>query len=149
MEKENRIYEASFLLVPFLSEEDLANQVTAIKSNLESLGAISISEDYPKLINLAYTMDRVISNKRQKFNSAFFGWVKFEANPDALKQIKEWFERNENVIRFLTVKTVRENTMSSIKFARKTRKPGATKTEAPVEINKEEIDKQIEALVTA
>ena len=55
------------------------------------------------------------------------------------------------MIRFLIIKTVRENTIATKKFGGSTFKKRTTKKEegeAPVEINKEEIDKEIDALAS-
>jgi hypothetical protein len=57
-----------------------------------------------------------------------------------------------NIIRFLILKTVKENTIASKRFVRgdMRKKPRSAKEESgetAVPINKEEIDKEIDALV--
>ena len=151
---EMNVYEISFNISPFLSEEDLAQEYGKIKENLSKAGAVFISEQYPKQIELAYTMERVISNKKNKFNQAFFGWVKFEITADGLASFEETLKTDENLIRYLIIQTVRENTMAPKKtFVRSgdksVRPAGAVKEEEgeAVEMDKEAVDKKIEELV--
>jgi len=85
---------------------------------------------------------------------AYFGWIKFELEPDSVLQLKENLEQNDSLLRFLIIKTVRENTLVPKKPLAKTgsykkrREPVATKEEkVEKEIDKEAVDKKIEELV--
>ena len=150
------VYEVGYHLVPTIPEENLGEEVTALKDLLADKGASFISDEYPKLMELAYEMTRSIANKKQKFSTAYFGWVKFECSPDQAKVIKELLDKNEKLVRYLLIKTVRENTISQKKFYpkqdNKRRVISKTKdqTEQPQEVeqvNEEVIDKEIDALV--
>ena len=149
---EMNIYEVSFNISPFLSEEVLSQEYSKIKENLSKSGAVLISDQYPKLIELAYTMERVITNKKNKFNQAFFGWVKFEMGPNGLASFEETLKADESMIRYLIIQTVRENTMAPKKtFSRSgeksTRPADAVKPEEEAgEMDKEAVDKKIEEL---
>ena len=151
-EKESRVsvYEVGYIMVPTIAEENLGGEVTSFKDMFLENGASFISDEYPKLIELAYTMSRSINNKRQKFSYGYFGWVKFECNTDQAKVIKEILDKNEKLVRFLFIKTVRENTMS-VKRSYSRQDGGkrrfTPKTEEVEKINEETIDKEIDALV--
>jgi ribosomal protein S6 len=153
MEKETRkdIYEIGYLLVPSITEENLGAEVTSFKDSLVKHDVAFISDEFPKMIELAYEMTRSISNKKQRFSYGYFGWVKFECEPREANIIKDELERNEKLIRFLLIKTVRESTMSprkSFKQDSSKRRPSkAQEVVAPV-INEETIDKEIDALVS-
>ncbi|MSU55158.1 MAG: 30S ribosomal protein S6 [Candidatus Taylorbacteria bacterium] len=112
---ENRIYELGYLVVSSIPEEKLPAEVTIIKDLLETNGAVFVSEESPRLKPLAYQMTKIVGPKHLKFDTAYFGWVKFEMNPVSVEVVKKTLERNDSVIRFILVKTVRENTMSVIK----------------------------------
>jgi ribosomal protein S6 len=148
----DRVYELSVLLVPTLEEGQVPGTFGDIKALLESKGAVFITEDMPKVIELAYEMSRTIENKKTWFGNAYFGWVKFEIDPSVLSEIKETLSRNEKVIRFLTLKTVRENTIASKKgiYSRrrdtKVREDGVE--EPKPEINEAQVDAEIDALVS-
>jgi ribosomal protein S6 len=150
---ENRIYELGFHVVSSIPEEKLPAEVTIIKDLLESNGAVIISEEFPKLRALSYTMTKVVGPKHLKFDTAYFGWVKFEMNPDAVSKIKNSLERNDNIIRFLIVKTVRENTMTAPKPpAFKADSKGVATGEIPknkevTPISEAELDKTIDSLM--
>jgi ribosomal protein S6 len=117
-------------------------------------GVTFISDDYPKMMELAYQMAKTIANKKQKFSYGYFGWVKFEATSQAIISIKNKLDISDSLIRFLIIKTVKENTLSPRRSYGKQegaprRRPVANKEDAtPAEpINEEVIDKEIDALV--
>jgi ribosomal protein S6 len=144
------VYEVGYHMLPTIAEENLGEEVTLFKDKLIENGAIFISDEYPKLIELAYEMSRSINNKKQKFSYGYFGWVKFECDKNQAKIIKSILDKNEKLVRFLMVKTVRENTMS-IKRSYGKQEGGrhhvSSKPKENTEINEETIDKEIEALV--
>ncbi len=134
---EPRVYEVSYLLVPSLREEDLDSQVTAVNQLIEQLGGSHIAGDQPQLIDLAYDMVKVIDNKNYKFSQGYFGWTKFELAPSALAELKAAIEKNPNIIRFLLIATVRDNTIFSKKLSYKSTRRIADEVEgeeAPVEV---------------
>ena len=151
---ENRIYELGFHIVSSIPEEKLATELTAIKDVLETNGAVFVAEEFPKLKHLTYTMTKVVGPNHLKFDSAYFGWVKFEMNPESVAVAKKIFEHSEKILRFLIVKTVRESTLAVIRppvFRSEPKPiPGLdTKKDAPVKspISEAELDKTIDALV--
>lgn len=150
-EKENRIYEVGYLLLPTLAAEDVPREVTAIKDLLEKAGAAVISEEFPKFRALAYGMRKQIGGAIQSFTSAYFGWVKFETEAEKAKEIEAELKRNPNLLRFLLIKTVREETRSVPRAPRPDARP---KREAPAvgvpvstPVSEAELDKSIEKLI--
>jgi ribosomal protein S6 len=152
-EKESRmgIYEVGYIMVPTIAEENIIIEVGDFKDSLTKMGAIFISDEHPKMLELAYEMSRSINNKKQKFSYGYFGWVKFECSTMEAKVIKDMLDKNEKLVRYLLIKTVRESTMSSKRsFGRQdgSRKKVSPKNEEVVEkIDETVIDKEIEALV--
>lgn len=146
-----RIYEVSYLLNPSFEEGDVALEYGNFKELIASLGGEHISDEMPKKISLAYIMSKVIQNKKQNFDEAYFGWFKFAMDPEKVLDLKKKLDLDTKIIRFLIVKTVRENTIATKKFARtdfaKRNTKESGEKEEPVEINKEELDKEIDAMV--
>ncbi len=146
-----RVYELGYLFVPTLSSEEVPALYTAIKDMMASFGGSFISDDMPKLIPLAYPMVKVISNVPSKFDSGYFGWVKFFMDPEKVLELKKKLDLDVSVIRFLILKTVKENTLASKRYVgrdsayRKNVKKDENVEAVP--INKEEIDKEIDAMV--
>jgi ribosomal protein S6 len=106
------IYEVGFNIVPTLDAASLKARVDAIRALVTADGGAVIAEGEAKKIDLAYEMVHVAENKRAKFTSAYFGWIKFEASPAYAKAIAQAMKDDQEVIRFLLVKTVREDTMA-------------------------------------
>lgn len=149
-EVKNSVYEVGYIIVPTIAEENLGGEVTAFKDMLLEQGAVFISDEHPKMMELAYEMSRSIANKKQKFSYGYFGWVKFECTTSQAKVIKDMLDKNEKLVRYLMIKTVRENTMSSKRPYGKTdgvKRRSTPKAEEAGPINEETIDKEIDALV--
>ncbi len=151
-EVKGSVYEVGYIIVPTVSEENLGGEVTAFKDALGEMGAVFVSDEYPKMMELAYEMSRSIANKKQKFSYGYFGWVKFECSTVKARIIKEFLDRNEKFVRYLMIRTVRESTMSSKHSYNKqesTRRHtiSNSKNEEAGQINEEVIDKEIDALV--
>ncbi len=151
---ESRVYELGFHIVPSIAEEKLPAEVTIIKDLLENNGGAVIAEDFPKLKQLSYKMTKVVGAKHLKFDTAYFGWVKFEMDPEVVGKVKIALERNDNVLRFIITKTVRESTLAVIKppTFRSDSKPAGTgeipkNKEIKSPISEAELDKTIEQLI--
>jgi len=148
----SKVYELGYLLVPTIKEEDLGVNYGNLKELVSSFGGEVIADEMPKMINLAYSMQKVTSNVRNKFSTAYFGWTKFTMDSNKVLELKKHLDLDPNFIRFLILKTVKENTIAAKRFVRSegykrstTKKNAENETAVP--INKEEIDKEIEALV--
>ncbi len=113
------VYEIGFHVATTLPEEKLPAEVTAVKDVLSGAGAEFISEEFPKLVSLAYTIVKKTQNGTKKYDNAYFGWVKFEVASEKIADIKISLDKNENLVRYIIVKTVRENTMPVKTFAKK------------------------------
>lgn len=148
------VYEVSYLLLPTLALEQVPGEVASIKEALSSGGEVISSED-PVLIDLAYPMTKVVQTVRHKASTGYFGWVKFETDAEGVEKAKKTLDENESILRYLIIKTVRENTllhgkMMLKKESAKTEEPEEKTAEAsPAEelSSPEEIDKSIDDLV--
>lgn len=156
IEKDSRVYELSYLLTPSFSEEEALSIHGNLKEFITSLNGKMISDETPRIIDLAYTMSKMVKNVRNKFEKAYFSWVKFEIDPEKTADIKKKFDADDNIIRFLIIKTVKENTIASKRFVSReggyrrsfvAKKETTSTSETSSIINKEEVDKEIEALV--
>jgi len=148
-----RVYEVGYHLLPTVGEERIGAEVTAIKDTIEGARGVVFAEEFPKHLDLAYPMAKVKHNKRTTYRSAYFGWMKFEATPKAVLAINEKLKGNEHILRYILLKTVRENTMAPKKMLRE-RKEEFLRGDESEESKKEEpkmteaeIDKTIEELV--
>ncbi len=108
---DSRVYEVSFIFDNKIDENKALEKANAIKQSIASFGGSFISEEVPYVRELAYEMIRVVNNVNIRFNEGYFGWVKFEMNADEVKKLEAILKLDEEVVRFLIVKTVTENTV--------------------------------------
>jgi ribosomal protein S6 len=152
------VYEASYLLLPSLADSQVPGKAASIKDKLTSLGGEIISDENPVLIDLAYPMTKVVATVRHKETKGYFGWVKFEISTSEMENVKKAFDNDGEILRYLIIKTVRENTLLNGKM--KLQKEEKAKKEEDVEaesvesteekeVPSEEIDKSIDDLVIA
>ena len=114
----DKVYELGYLLVPTIDETELPVIYGNLKDLVISLGGDVVTDEMPKTIGLAYSMQKVIANVRNKFNTAYFGWIKFTMAGDKVLELKKRLDLDPNFIRFLILKTVKENTIASKRFIR-------------------------------
>lgn len=152
--KTPKVYEIGYLMSPAVRDEDLAARTDELKESLTKLGATVISEGAPEFIDIAYEMSRIIDNKRVRFNQGYFGWIKIEANPAAVAEIKESLDKNIFLIRHLFIITPRENTVIGkkplgkiLKGERTTELDAELEPEIPAEKLDEVLDEEIKELV--
>ena len=124
---DSRVYEISFIFDNKLDEETALKKSDALKQSIATLGGSFISEEAPYMRELAYEMIRVVNNVNIRFNEGYFGWIKFELDPAKLKDLEKGVKLDEEVVRYLIVTTVAENTVY-------TKRAPVIKTEALAEI---------------
>lgn len=142
---EGVVYEIGFHLIPLVSEDEVASHVSTIKSILDKADARVIAEEFPTLIELAYSISKKVRGSKESFNSAYFGWIKFEASSGAIEEIDEAVRGLEDVLRFIIVKTLREDTIIN-KDAR-TEEEGDAEAESEIADDDSTLDDAIDELV--
>ncbi len=150
-----QVYELGYHIVSTVAEESLPKEVEVLKAIVLKDGGSQIAEGEPKLINLAYPMTKSVADTKKKFDTAYFGWIKFEAKSELIPEMKKKLDASEKVLRYLLIKTVRENTMYSpkltVRSAAKEEAPKAKKSVKTTETKAasvEELDKTIDEMVT-
>ncbi len=161
-----KIYEIGYHIISSVAEEQIPAEVAKIKEYLAKEKAIIISEEIPKLRPLAYSIKKAFGGAYKTFDKAYFGFIKFDLPtgqaglPEGgdITKIDEKLKANENILRYIVVKTVRENTMYSPKitiFSDKEGKirPATIKADKVTKIEEksastEEIDKSIEQFIS-
>ena len=106
-----KVYELGIHILPTLSEADVLVEFSKIKSNIEKLEGEIISESEPRMFKLAYEIPKTIKAQKRWYETAYFGWVKFELDASKLAVFDKFVIELENTLRYIIVKTVRENTL--------------------------------------
>jgi len=97
-------------------------------------------------------MVKVVGAKRHTFDTAYFGWVKFEVASDKATIIDKAFKLSDKIIRHLLIITVAENTIYGPKVLKE--KVEEKAKDAPIlapelkeVVSLEEIDKAVEKII--
>lgn len=114
---DTQVYELGYHLLGNMTDEEVSDEVSKIHALIEKNKGKVISEGLPELVDLSYEIAKRIETKNLRFNKAFFGWVKFEVEIAKILDVKSKMETAEKVLRFLLIKTVKENTMYTPKIA--------------------------------
>lgn len=148
-DREPNVYEVGYLLVPTIAEPQVADEVNVVKNAIESLQSLFIADGgTPELMTLAYPMDHVVANKHTLYESAYFGWVKFHARPEAVKELETALKGNKHLIRFMIIRTIKENTVLPKKFGTAPRKRDDAPAAAAPALTEAEIDKTVDELIS-
>ena len=113
----HQIYEVGYHIVSSIPEEGVGARVAQVHDVIEKAGGTIISEEFPKTVELAYEMVKVADNQRKSYTSAYFGWVKFEGPGSSVEVVKKALDGDREILRFIVIKTVRENTLIPKKVA--------------------------------
>jgi ribosomal protein S6 len=150
--EDRKTYELGYLLSPLIPEEtsEEASQ-NMVKAIIEGQGAEVVSQQSPRMKALAYPVSKTVGGRKSSFKQAYLASVRFNTEPAVVLKIKDLLDKEENVIRFLLIiapkiserpVSVRRNYVSRPRS--EARKEGSVKTE----MNAEEIDKEIEGLIS-
>lgn len=157
--EETRIYEIGYLIIPTVPEAEVTREITALKDILDKEQAALISEEFPKLRQLAYPMQKRASFSADSFvkagegyhryGSGYFGWVKFETSPENALRIERSLKGFPHLLRYLFIKTIREHTLTAgrPRMDRRERREPPKGTPASAPISEAELDRSLEKLI--
>ncbi len=150
------VYEIGYLIAG-VPEERVSAEADAIKAAAMAIGASIVADEAPKHEGLAYTIrKKTVAGTYEKYDEAYFGWVKFEAASAKVEGLKKTIEGMPSVLRMLMITTVKENTYLG-KHAAAATSSKKTVMEAPAAVSEkeapapaasvEEMDKSIDDMV--
>ena len=111
-------YETVFILTPVLSDEQMKETVAKFKKLLTDNGAEILNEEAWGLKKMAYAIE--------KKSTGFYCLLEFKAEPSVVDKLETGYRRDEQVIRFMTVKLEKY----AAAYAEKRRAKWASKVEA-------------------
>lgn len=144
MSEETRTYEFSYLIKPVVAETEIESVIAGLTKDIEDAQGALVAEGKPEFIDLAYTIEKVVASKKQKYSQGYFGWIKFTAEPTAMEVLKKVFDANTTIVRYMLIKTSAENLVTFKKPKNEARRFDAATDDAIFE-NLEE-DDSVEAL---
>jgi ribosomal protein S6 len=144
-ERDVKVYEIGYLIVPSIPEEKVSGEIATIKDILAKHKAEVIADEAASMRSLAYTMVKKIGTVNRRFDSAYFGWIKFEAAPVEVRLIEKEVKEVDSILRLLLINTVREHVLLSSKLDLES----SDKPEGPkVLVSTEDLDKSIDKTVS-
>lgn len=152
-----RIYEAGYIVVPTVKEEDVEKVVSGIRSEIEKAGGTFIAEGAPSMTKLSYEMEKREGEKRVAYDRGYFGWLKFEASTDVANSLTTSLNTNASILRSIVFKTVREDTRAKFKAPqlrevkrsdtiKTARAAPAAKEESAAPVSEADLEKALETL---
>lgn len=159
--REPRVYELGYHFLSTIGDNGVGEALDRLKKTLADHGCLEIAEGKPYLTDLAYPMEKIIENKKHTFAAAYFGWVKFDVSPEKIEELQAALDANMDILRYLLISTVREDTMAKKRPMRPRSESTDTAApaekgeaadeapkEEPQEVNEEELDEKLGELVT-
>ena len=126
----SKLYELGFHIVGTIDSNKVASVIDEIKSLIQTHHGDIVREGEVREMTLAYTMLKHVAGVNKRYNQTFFDWIKFTTNPEDLANLKTALDSNENIVRFILVKTVNDDEHSTVKMAELEEEEEVTETEA-------------------
>ena len=114
--KEPQSYELAFHVLPTIAEGEVNTVFEAIKDLIKKEGGEIFDEEAPERFELAYEVIKHLESKNRRFNSAYFGWVRFKAMPQDTVRINAEIEHNVSILRHLLIKLSRLEEENPFRF---------------------------------
>lgn len=116
-DRDPKLYEFAFHLVPKMSADDAVSAFTDIKNQITATGATIKNESAPALLNLEYTMDHTVESVRSKYNQAYFAWIILSATGSQIETLTEDIKLRNDIVRHLLITTKNESPLQASEVA--------------------------------
>jgi ribosomal protein S6 len=117
-ERDAKLYEFAFHLVPKMTEEEALKSFTDIKNEFIASGATIKNESAPALLNLAYQMEITVESVKNKYNQAYFAWIILEATGEQILKVKEEIKLRTDILRSLLITTKNDSPVPTADVAK-------------------------------
>ena len=103
-ETELMTYELAFHVLPTVAEGEVAAVFQNLKDIITKNGGEVTTHEEPARFDLAYEIVKYLEGRNRKFTSAYFGWVRFTAEPAAIDAMSEQVDGVKELLRHLLIK---------------------------------------------
>ena len=97
-------YELAFHVLPTVAEGEVTTVFDKLKAAITKHGGTVTVEEAPARFELAYEIVKHLEGRNRKFASAYFGWVRFTAEPAAIEEIMEEVDGTKELLRHMLTK---------------------------------------------
>jgi ribosomal protein S6 len=113
---ERNSYELAFHILPTVAEGEVQGVFDSIKALITKDGGEIFDEEAPERFELAYEIVKHFEGKNRKFATAYFGWVRFKVNSDAILSLQEEVENRPDVLRHILIKLTKVEEENPFRF---------------------------------
>ncbi len=150
-ESDAKLYELGFHLVPTITEEAAVAKFAEITAKIEKIGgSVKLSKN-PESRPLAYEISKSGGGKKEKYETAFFGFAIFEMKRDEISAFQKWVNIIPEMLRSLVIEVPKDILTPKERRIPQSHKEETKRTTDPSTeakpINEVELDKTIEQLV--
>lgn len=145
------LYEVGYHIVSSVAEDAVGAEVARLREAIESRDGSVVAEEWPKQTQLAYTVSRKESSGMTHYDTAYFGWIRFEIAREKIQEIQKELDEHPAMLRFVVIEVPRvtaaprrQRPAKSV-FAKAKEK---TLAATPAAESSEELDREIEKLVS-
>lgn len=137
---ELEVYELGYLVLPSIPEDSLSKVVETLKSIVKKAGGTELDGEEPFKRDLAYSMSKVVGASKYVVDDAYLGWMKFEAEPSSIEEIKGEVEKLDVILRILLIKAPRESAFTFAKAREAAEEKERAEAESVAEARAEEAE---------
>jgi ribosomal protein S6 len=113
---EVKSYEFAFHILPTVAEGEVPQALSQIKAHITNTGATIFDEESPERIDLVYPIVKHLEGKNRRFNSSYFGWIRFRLDGEKIGALQEELKNESNILRFLIVRLTKMDEANPFKF---------------------------------
>lgn len=97
-------YELAFHVLPTVAEGEVEAVFKTLKDIITTHGGAITLQEAPERFDLAYEIVRYLEGRNRKFSSAYFGWIRFTADPAQIDNISQAVTEVKELLRHMLIK---------------------------------------------
>ncbi len=97
-------YELAFHVLPTVAEGEVSEVVDTLKGYITKIGGEITAEEAAARFELAYEIEKYLEGKYRHFDTAYFGWVRFQATATVIAKLEESLKTDKNLLRYLIIR---------------------------------------------
>lgn len=109
-------YELAYHVLPTVAEGEVDSVEADIKAFITKAGGQIFDEEAAQRFELAYEIEKYLEGRYRRFSSAYFGWMRFRLDPQALATVTEEVEAHKAMLRTLTVRLTKTEEQNPFRF---------------------------------
>jgi len=115
-EREPLTYELAYHVLPTVAEGEVAAVSDTVKQYITSHSGTIFDEEVAARFELAYEIEKYLDGKYRRFSSAYFGWIRFKAEPTVVAAISAEVDSNKHILRHLLIKLTKVEEVNPFRF---------------------------------